>query len=333
MSIPERGHIIAVSVLSDGNLSNQVLETYNCEKPGEPEVFTMEPHMYGQRVVSGIGISDKFWCQNLSGPQKKLCQLTSGTYLNAWVELPQQVTIVSLGSVDLIQGVIDVNDLINNPYVWVECILHYVDHLVGVKLAFYRRLGFFNVAEEWALKHSWYIYPIPQLPMYRVEECGKINIEDYNKVRRLIKKVLKIPRNIALLRGRNVFLMKDNVDVDLATTVQHPDWREDAAYKQLYAAPIVRHLANIHCLRCKASLLHKAGWQSCVFRKGAGEGAMRLNWLVDSDWVLILQYISVFDIFAARLTCKAFYAKVHQCYRCTTALNVQVEQSKLEKKS
>lgn len=333
MSIPERGKIIAVSVLSDETLSIEVLDKFSCGKPGEPELHVMGPHMYGQHVQCGIALQDSWWCQNLSGPMKKLCQLTSGTYLIQWIQIVQQVTVVSLGGQDITQGIIDVDILANDPYLWVRYIHEYVDHLVEQKLAYYRKRGFGDVADKWELCHTWYIYPIPQLPKHTIEKFGKVTVEDYNKVRKLVKKHLKKPGVVAELRKKNVFLMKENVDVEVAVTEKHPDWRDQDSYKELYAAPIIRHLANIHCLRCKASLLHKAGWQSCIFQRDADTEVMRLNCLVDSDWMEILQYISVFDIFSVRQCCKAFYAKVHLFYRCSTPLSVEAERIKLIKKS
>ena len=342
--LPEVFNCFSMTLLADNTLSPPVLKEYRDSRNWDPEYYTLAPHVFCERGARQYHMSQEIFIWDLSRPKLALGQVLQVPLMWSWAEQVQSITILGLGSQDLVRGIWSVEKVLREPNFWVDQLKRVTREMDAYKCRFATRTGRLEEFHEWHRRHTYLAYPLPEIPPAEIEKEGKISEADYFLVKRRQHKSFDKPGIQAELRRHNIHLLRPSI-----LKPEFEDGRLAGESATSYVAPIFEFVRKWFCARCREPRLHNGTWQNCTrfllpsqnlckrARKKARKAKVLkfrvLDEVPEEIWEMIFTYLSIFDIGVLRMVCKTFYRLCHSpnVRKCEGfVLDLEVEQLKLK---
>ena len=342
--VPEFFRCFSVTLLADNTLSPPVFKSYRDTKAWDPEYYTLEPHVFCQTGAREVHMSNQMFIWNLSKPNLALGQLPQMPIMWSWAGQYQDITVLGLGAQDLVRGIWGVEEVMREPDFWLNQLKRVTEEMVDYRHRFATRLGRLDEFNKWCRSHTFFVYPLPEIPPAEIEKYGRISTEDYFAVKREQHRNFDRAGVQAELKRNNIHLLGPDIH-----NPRFEDGRLADEFADEYVAPIFEKIRFWFCARCREPRLHNGSWQKAgtfllpgqdppkrakkkkLARKGKVPESHILNRVEYDVWLEILSYLTLFDIGSLRRTCKAFYRLCHDpiVRKCEGVLDIEAESIKL----
>ena len=179
----------------------------------------------------------------------------------------------------------------------------------------------------WKKKHQFGIYCLPNLKGYLFEGTGW-TFDEYKKVSRKQNRSLKDSRDKKYL---NYSVLRPNIKYPSFGNRRKgnfpgfPYLKLEESLMKCFVDPILEMVREKYCSRCRDPSLPGSLWKDQWVVPADGVSSI-VHWMPIEIWGQIFKWLTVFDVWTMKETCKGLYRIQHSFLKCGRPLVMREEE-------
>ena len=321
---------LGISLLGDNMLAAEDLEFWKDENYKGHGWFSMRPHCRVRRIGEGYGLDEALYITNFSRQGATLGELGLETWKSDWVKNMQLITILQVGPEDLFRGPVPKEEFKRNGKMILTMVRRAILNMVDIKTKYLQRIAPKKL-EFWKRKHHFGIYSLPNLESYPFEGTGW-TFEEYVTVSRQQNNYLKQSRDKEHLKYS---VLSPHIKTPIFSYRKKGNFKGFSYVKleenlmKPFVEPIMRLVGKRFCSRCREPSLREGLWKDRLVIPADGKPNI-VHYLPPEIWREIFKWLTVFDVWTMKETCKGIYKIHHKSLRCVRSFILREEEESAE---
>ena len=317
---------LGITLLGDNFLVAEDFDFWRDENHRGHEEFSMRPHCRVREYGGAYGLDEGMYVKNLSRQGATLEELGEESWNSNWVKEMQWITILQVGLQDLFRGNIPKEEFQEDGKLILKMVRKAIINMREKKISYLEKVAPRKL-ELWKKKHHFGIYSLPNLKDYSFEGTGW-TFEEYKKVARQQNRYLKDSRDKKYLSYSILSPDIKEPSFDNRRKGNFPGFpylKLEESLMRCFVAPILELVRKKYCSRCRDPLLPESLWKDKWVTPANGVSSI-VHWIPREIWGQIFKWLTVFDVWTMKETCKGLYRIHHNFLKCGRPLVLREEE-------